>query len=296
MNAANKNLDFYRLNNSISDAFYPLLMDSYTSMPFYIVSLGKTNHNVTMKRPGFTYSVKNTEIRSSSGYLHYMFLYSVKGEGRVFLGHNEIAVPSGTMIFYSPGTPYNYEPVVEPWETRWIVFNGYAVKKLLPFKCGVYPVTNTKKSENLFNRIFECFQDSNWESTSSYLLYETLLHSIGDFLSCNQANTKKKRLEPIIEYLDENYSKDISLGDIADFAGVSKTHLCRLFQDAYKIRPFEYLTQIRIKKAKEMMQMYPKMLTSEISDFVGFKSHSYFTMLFKKSENITPTEFRNMFF
>lgn len=295
MSINDKNLDIYRLNNSTTDAFYPLLIESYTSLPFYIVSLGKTSHNGVMRRTGCTYTPNGKGIVNSNGYIHYMFLYSTKGEGRVFFGHNEVAVPSGTMIFYSPGTPYNYEPVAEPWETRWIVFNGYAVKKLLPFKCGVYTILDTKKSESLFNQIFECFQDSNWENTSSYLLYKTLLHSTSDFLSCSQSNATKKRLEPIIEYLDTNYSKDISLSDIAEFANISQAHLCRLFKDAYNLRPFEYLTQLRIKKAKEMMQMYPKMLTNDISNYVGFRSHSYFTMLFKKSENMTPSEFRNMF-
>lgn len=295
MSIIDKNLDIYRLNNSTSEAFYPMLIESYTSLPFYIVSLGKASHTDVMRRPGGTYTPNSRGMVSSNGYIHYMFLYSMKGEGRVFFGHNEVAVPSGKMIFYSPGTPYNYEPVVEPWETRWIVFNGYAVKKLLPFKCGVYTISDTDKSESLFNQMFECFQNPNRETTSSYLLYKTLLHSTSDFLSGNQTNATKKRLEPIIEYLDTHYSEDISLSDIAEYANVSQAHLCRLFKDAYNLRPFEYLTQLRIKKAKEMMQIYPKMLTSDISNYVGFRSHSYFTMLFKKSENMTPSEFRNIF-
>ena len=220
------------------------------------------------------------------------FDFILSGSLKVQIGEHTEVLHEGDSIYYNSSTPHGMIAVDgKDCVFCAVVLPGEDTKEEVVRKS----IVSTKKSENLFNQIFECFQDSNWESTSSYLLYETLLHSMGDFLSCNQLNTKKKRLEPIIEYLDENYSKDISLGDIADFAGVSKTHLCRLFQDAYKIRPFEYLTQIRIKKAKEMMQMYPKMLTSEISDFVGFKSPSYFTLLFKKSENITPSEFRNMF-
>ena len=85
MNEINKNLDYYRLNNSTTNAFYPLLMESYTSLPFYIVSLGKTHHNVKMKRPGYSYSANSREMLCSTGYIHYMFLSSVKGKGRVFL-------------------------------------------------------------------------------------------------------------------------------------------------------------------------------------------------------------------
>jgi len=65
-----------------------------------------------------------------------------------------------------------------------------------------------------------------------------------------------------------------------------------MFKDAYNIRPFEYLTFLRLQKAKELLIKYPDMTISNISTSVGYNSPSYFLLIFKKSENMTPGDFR----
>ncbi|MGO4270323.1 helix-turn-helix domain-containing protein [Paenibacillus sp. TAF58] len=59
-------------------------------------------------------------------------------------------------------------------------------------------------------------------------------------------------------------------------------------------RPFEYINRFRIQKAKEFLQQFPDMKVKCIDEMVGFESPSYFIKRFKKSEGITPNNFRKM--
>ena len=63
---------------------------------------------------------------------------------------------------------------------------------------------------------------------------------------------------------------------------------------AYNMRPFTYITMLRIQKAKDLLISSPNMTIKEIAENVGYSSDSYFCLLFKKQEKLTPNEFRSL--
>ena len=91
-------------------------------------------------------------------------------------------------------------------------------------------------------------------------------------------------------FIDNHFSENIDLENISDEAYFSKFHFIRLFKSIYQKTPHQYLTHVRIEKAKSFLDGPSKV--SETCLLVGFDSITSFTALFKKSEGITPSEYQ----
>ncbi len=91
-------------------------------------------------------------------------------------------------------------------------------------------------------------------------------------------------------YIDANYSTRISLDHMAREAHFSKFHFIRLFREIYCKTPNQYLSHVRIEKAKELLKYGAR--TATVCHAVGYESLSSFKELFKKKTSFTPAEFR----
>jgi AraC-like DNA-binding protein len=90
-------------------------------------------------------------------------------------------------------------------------------------------------------------------------------------------------------FIDQNYAEQIDLDNISDEAYFSKFHFIRLFKKVYGKTPHQYLTYVRIEKAKLLLQE-PKPV-SDVCFEIGFNSISSFTGLFKKVVGQTPSDY-----
>jgi AraC-like DNA-binding protein len=100
---------------------------------------------------------------------------------------------------------------------------------------------------------------------------------------CEQVIRAKK-------FIDENFSGNINLNDIAAEACFSKFHFLRLFKLLYGRTPHQYLTEIRIEKAKQFLRS--GLPVSDVCFLTGFESISSFKGLFKRSTGHTPAAYR----
>jgi len=91
-------------------------------------------------------------------------------------------------------------------------------------------------------------------------------------------------------FIDEHFAENIDLNNIADEAFFSKYHFIRIFSQAYKKTPHQYLSFVRIEKAK--LLLIAGMPAALVCYAVGFGSVSSFTGLFKRVAGQTPSAFR----
>lgn len=106
--------------------------------------------------------------------------------------------------------------------------------------------------------------------------------------SINQNNISIKKA---MVFIENNYSKQISLTDIADAVNLNSSYLSRLFKKETSLSVTEYLTQFRLEKAKELLKNSSLRLR-DIAENVGFNDISYFSNTFKKYTGMSPTEYR----
>ena len=102
------------------------------------------------------------------------------------------------------------------------------------------------------------------------------------------------RVRKAMDYIDENYMFSISTEDIARVAGVHVGHLHRIFPEETGMRIGEYLTHLRIERAKTLL-MHTDIPSSSIAARIGVSSQQYFCRLFKKETGLSPQEYRKSY-
>lgn len=101
-----------------------------------------------------------------------------------------------------------------------------------------------------------------------------------------------RRLRQVKEYIGANLSNEITLGDLATVAGVSKAHFCRAFQKSVGIPSHRYIVRQRVEAAKKLL-VESKMSIAEVALAAGFGDQSHFTKHFRYLVGTTPWRFRN---
>ncbi len=103
-----------------------------------------------------------------------------------------------------------------------------------------------------------------------------------------------EKFNKIIDYIDCNYTEDITLDKIAAMAGFSKFHFSRLFKQFADTSFYDYLNLRRIKSAETLL-LDPNLAITEVALQSGFSSISTFNRVFKSLKKCTPTEFKDMY-
>ena len=93
------------------------------------------------------------------------------------------------------------------------------------------------------------------------------------------------------DYIHSNYKNDISLDDVSREIDISPYYFSKIFKEAMGENFIEYLTNIRIEKAKELLDN-TDMSMKEICIEVGYSNPNYFSRIFKKNVGVTPTEYK----
>lgn len=138
-------------------------------------------------------------------------------------------------------------------------------------------------------------------------LYEELLHffivigehnyPIKNSLSAQKTPQQKaydRKFDAVTEYIKEHYTEQISLEDLAAFAGFSKYHFSRIFKEYYQMSLPEYITSLRVSRATELLEN-PDLSIMDVALQSGFSSLPSFNRTFKQINNCTPSQFRKMF-
>lgn len=95
----------------------------------------------------------------------------------------------------------------------------------------------------------------------------------------------------IRHYIDSHYKERLTLDQLADEAKVNKYYLAHAFKREYGISPINYMISCRVEESKHLL-LETDLSLSQISHILGFSSASYFSQSFRRSQGMSPTEFR----
>jgi two-component system response regulator YesN len=119
----------------------------------------------------------------------------------------------------------------------------------------------------------------------------TALNEFIELVYSSQDARKVTQIRPAINYIDANYDKPITLADIAKASHLSVSRLAHIFKEQMGITIIDYLTSVRIERAKQLLLATEQSCT-EICFQVGYNNQSYFSRTFKDLVGMTPRQFR----
>ena len=207
--------------------------------------------------------------------------------------HEIIAPPTGKRFIFLSAFSFFY--------------NSNPFTPLLPLLTNVTVIKSD--SSPLHNRISALFQEMCHEFAVADALMEPAVYSkllqillliqrhnlsasnpFGNSHFSKQREYVEKMLK-VTRYINDNYRQDITLEDLSAIASYSKFHFSRVFKQYTGMTHTNYLNQIRIKAAENMM-MNPNTPITEIAMNSGFNSITTFNRTFKKIKNHTPSKFK----
>lgn len=110
-------------------------------------------------------------------------------------------------------------------------------------------------------------------------------------ISNRQTESSNDVIEEAKKYIEENFSKNITLEDISLRVNISSYYLSRIFKESTGYNFIDYLTGLRIDKARELLST-TQLSMKEICQQCGYSDPNYFSKSFKKNVGVTPTEYR----
>lgn len=263
---------------------------------------------------GFLVATHNNFAGGSLGHNHqhsdlYQISYYLKGEDRVLVGNRHYAVKEGDLFFIPPHCIHGSVACDRPicFEMLQVKFR---LRRVLPSPLPVY--VRVKYPQDLLSAFHSLINEfhmgrSQRETMMRLNLAQMVLliqrkyslqgpgYHLPPLKACPASDYRlaEERLAKVISYLQANYTRELSLAEIARINGYSVSTLCHVFKRQVGISPAKYLINYRLSKALEMMGYTEKKL-EDIAIESGFKSVYYFSRLFKKRYHQSPRRYARL--
>ena len=269
----------------------------------------------------FTVAQREIDMHSHS---FWEISYVYEGCGLCYTENGAFPVRGGSLLFVAPGTTHCFvsQPQKEgtPLKLCSIIFtkdyyNGIAPKyeqiselkghsllsklqKRTPFSL----IINDDNAQNLRHLMWLITHEYNHYTAGSKEITHYSILSL--FIAITRLYeyqlgksmpmvTKNLILDELLKYIRTNYGSKLSLDLLASHTHLSREYLCRYFKKQTGKNISDYILEVRMEKAKEMLRTTTHTIT-EIGIYCGYPSVSSFQRSFRKSENMTPSEYRSM--
>lgn len=229
---------------------------------------------------------------------HYLIHYVVSGKGSYDSGSARYTLSAGDGFLVVPDRVISYRADQDdPWEYCWVGFNGTDAPRLVS-QTGLSknnPVFHYSKDGKLKDLLTQIFEATGSRHCDEARMQAGLLNFLAVLMEefGSQAEPNKSGYEYVkksIQFIDFNYSQeDIDVGDIAANAGISRSHLYRLFVQHTSMTPSEYLTRYRIDRAATLLKCN-NLSVGEAAYSTGFSDQLYFSRVFKKYKGLPPSK------
>lgn len=259
--------------------YYTLLTERDKRLPIYLVSTGNF--------PG-----QDEVIRPVGMPFHQIFVVAA-GRGTYTCAGKTYPLEPGSCYFVPKDTVHEYRGTDETFTTRWVAFDGENISEIL----DALGLREGCSFGGGLQSAFYYAQQAAMEQTKqnadnallSALTYSALVSFAQQFTLAANGNSALERAR---EYMSAHCAEALTLDEIAAEVHMSKYNFCRAFKKQYAATPFEYLLQLRVLAAKQLLASRRDLSVAQIAVKVGFSDAGYFIKCFKKLEHITPLEFR----
>lgn len=277
-----------------------------------------SKENVYLQRDSISVQISVSENlpAQSLSHMHFHealeFLYITRGGIRCYLDSETLTLQPGDILFLNSNVPHKTESIGDKTDCALFQFRNLSVfdshlKHLVEFlsTAGVsayifreedpdyvemqYHLTAIAQANHSKGAAYEFFVASGIYAVLGILHRKEFLSAAQDLMDPELL----KKLQPVFQYIDENYAEHLTLEDLARCVGFHKAYFCRLFKQATGNTVVDYLNFVRVRKAEMLLRGNRSAI--EAAYLAGFSSPSYFTKIFKKYRLCTPSTYKKIY-
>lgn len=230
---------------------------------------------------------------------HSLFeVYYMKSGSCSYLVDNSIfEVVSGDIILIPEGVIHKTNYGTEP-HTRLLIncTRGYIPNDVQAVMDKIiYHYRNEKTVKDVDNIFHKIEEEIEKQDEFSQGIIQNLVQELFYLIARNQDKTKTTSdsssfIEDCLKYVKENYSQSLTLTDVAKKHAVSPEHLSRTFKKETGFGFNEFVNLVRLQKAEIMLKNENGKSVSEIAYACGFNDSNYFSVIYKRTYGMTPSE------
>jgi AraC-like DNA-binding protein len=210
-------------------------------------------------------------------------LYS-RGEGTAVVGRHRIPFRPGTIICNPPFAEHREESV-NGFQNTWI-----AIEQL---QTDVdVPVIQLSTEHPIYSIVSILHVEWHFKKATTEILLHNLFNTFMVYLNEHLANHPHERLLYLVKrrLIANIQNPHFRVTEALAEVPMSRDHVRRLFREREGMTPVRYLAGMRMERAKELLQI--GLGIKEVAEKVGLEDQYYFSRLFKKTQGMSPSEFR----
>ena len=229
---------------------------------------------------------------------HFLIHHIVKGCGTLEWKGRTFSIHAGdSFLIYPYQEVHYYADLGDPWEYYWVGFSGTEVPSLMLATdfSEEQPIIHhgPKESQEMRRRLLSIY-DARGNDLANQVEMTGRVYTLLSFLISVSSGPGRRNdssgeyVKKAVDFIASNYSYEITVEEIADYVGISRSHLFRAFREHMGESPKEYLTAYRINAATALMRDSSLNIMA-ISRSVGFTDNLYFSKVFHKIKGVAPT-------
>jgi len=233
---------------------------------------------------------------NSSNY--YCIIYTLSGNSTLKIHNRQYTIEADSFTFLNLEDNPCFTTLHIPWQYKILFINNGCVPYLYskfseisaPYYIRLPHSDFQKKFDNLW------YQLENPAKSSHMIISKQIVDFLTDItikkINCNSSFLPIPGYLVVIKNLmDEEFTASYSLDELEKLTNINKFRICREFHYHFGLPPIQYLNNVRIEKAKELL-LEEDYRVNEICRKVGFDNCNHFIRLFKLKTNMTPTSYK----
>lgn len=266
--------------------------------------------------PTFLYTWKGTgkgvnESRHCHDYPQIAFVLS--GSGQYYIEEKALEITEGDLMIINPGVYHQWLKPTDPESLATVFFVGFSDIQIEGCAVNCLPLPDGQSlmhtAGELRQRLFKICSSMEAENSDCrqgrYFMLKSYLMQLLILVVREQAEpvtaakgysfesvSRKYVVEQMLSFFEDHYSEKISLDQIAENMYLSPFYISKIFKSETGASPIRHLINIRLEKAKELLEKGDITSIQEVAGAVGYEDAYHFSKLFKKRYGVSPSQAR----
>lgn len=237
---------------------------------------------------------------------HYLFHYVISGTGTLYSNNSKgdtktykLKEHQGFMIFPNQINTYVADNE-NPWKYIWLEFDGLQAKSIiemsgLSMDNPIYSTKSNELLEKILNEMVYIVENCKSSSLNTighlYIFLDILKQSNIKMKVSEKRQLKDFYIQEAISFIKNNFQRDISVEEIADFCGLNRSYFGKIFKEFIGKSPQDFLLEYRMTQATELLRN-TDLSIKDIGMAVSYENQFHFSRAFKNIYGISPYQWR----